>query len=357
MKILVTGALGFIGSNLVPKLLSQGHQVIGIDSLVNPSINPTDRIKASAGSKWEHFKFFNTDIRATKEIKNLIFYEKAEALIHLAALGSVQRSFADPYETTSTNEGGFVAVVKLCSEVGIKRLVFASSSSVYGDHPTAHRREGYEGQPLSPYALSKVMNEKFARLFCPMAEINYAGLRFFNVYGPGQRPDSPYSSVIPRFINEPKPEVYGDGLQTRDFTYIEDVCDAVIAALNLTANRDAAILNVGTGKPTSLLKLLDLTSGPGNPITKKPDRKGDVKDSFADTSKAAEILGWEAKVSVEEGIKLTKTYYDKLYNRKVKPNGKEAKDKALPAESSQEKKPVKTPKAPEGKKTTKEAGR
>ncbi len=307
MTILVTGALGFIGSNLTINLLQQGHKVIGFDNFANISINPTDRIKAQAGKNWENFKFYRCDVRDLTQMLSICANESIDAIVHLAAIGSVPRSFDSPIATVHTNEMGFVSVCELAMNLNVKRLVFASSSSVYGDSNSQIRKEGEEGRPLSPYALSKLMNEAFANIWLRAAGINFVGLRFFNVYGPGQLPDSVYSAVIPKFINEKNPQVYGDGKTIRDFTYVGDVCLAIRAALIATQTK-SAIVNVGTGIGTSLNHLLDLLQKREVATYNKP-RIGDVKYSVADLLKCANEIGFVAMTKIDDGMKKTIAYY------------------------------------------------
>lgn len=305
MRILVTGCMGFIGSHVVPHLLNQGHAVIGFDNLVNPSIRPTDRMKQAAGKTWERFSFYKGDILNTIELYKVMTSYRVGAVVHLAALGSVPRSFSDPHSVTMTNVNGFVSVMTAMSSLGIERLVYASSSSVYGDDSSGFRIEGIEGKVLSPYAISKKANEDFARVWGGRQKINSVGLRFFNVYGPGQLVDSDFSAVIPRFINKPA-ALYGDGGTIRDFTFVGDVARAIELSLAYTEEK-SAVLNVGTGNGTSLKELLTLL---GKTAVQLPERLGDVRLSIASTALAEATIGFKAETEITKGLAVTKAFYE-----------------------------------------------
>lgn len=309
MKILVTGGMGFIGSNLCSYLLNEGHEVIVFDSLVNPSINPTDRIKEQSGQNWANFKFYKVDIRDLNSMSSICANEKPEAIVHLAALGSIPRSYAHPDEVMQVNVNGFVNVMMLATMLNCNRVVFASSSSVYGDHPSKFRVEDNIGEPLNPYALSKRMNEQFAKIWCKNIKLKYVGLRFFNVYGIGQLPNSPYSAVIPRFINAQEAVIYGDGKTTRDFTYVEDVCEAI--NLSLKTDKTNEIYNVGTGQETSLEALALALNKPIKHIEERP---ADIKHSVAAPYKAQLFLKFTASYDIETGLEKTVKYYESLKN-------------------------------------------
>lgn len=306
MKILVTGCMGFIGSNVVPSLLNSGHDVVGLDNLFQPSIRPTDRMKEISKGRWDAFKFYKGDIREHGVLETVFAHEGIDAVVHLAAVGSVPRSFSNPGLTTSVNIGGFVNVLTMAARFQVPRFVYASSSSVYGDSHRLMKTEGEEGNTLSPYALSKKMNEEFARIWAPAAHVNTVGLRFFNVYGPGQLPDSPYSAVIPRFITAP-PVVHGDGSTTRDFTFVGDVARAIEFSLAY-ADKASTVVNVGTGVGTSLKKLLVYLE---KTAKHQPERVGDIHYSIASVVKAKTEIGFEAETKIEDGIKITRAFYEK----------------------------------------------
>lgn len=321
MTILLTGALGFIGSNLAADLLNAGHSVLAFDNLSKPSINPTDRIKERSGANWINFKFYRADCTDFNNMSSIIAgnYE-IDAIIHLAAVGSVPASFYHPIRTMHNNVMGFANIIELVRTFSIPKFIFASSSSVYGSSFANPKKEGKEGKPLSPYALSKQNNEEMAILLCPH-DSNFVGLRFFNVYGPGQSLNGDYSAVIPRFINESNPEVYGDGKTIRDFTYVDDVSDAIIKSIDL---KRSAILNVGTGHRTSLNELLAIL-GKEDHAVYKDARPGDVKESFADTALAESVLAFRAKTDIAAGLFKTKKFYDRCSLQLIKEeNQKEA---------------------------------
>lgn len=308
--ILVTGALGFIGSNLVPKLLKSGFKVIGIDNLTNAGHDSTTRMKREAGEKlWPNFNFYKLDVRDFDVIKTVTINHQPEAIIHLAAVGSVPRSFADPLNTIKNNDVGFVSIMQLAASIGIEKVVYASSSSVYGSNNDPLRNERHVGHALSPYALSKQMNEMFATIWGPQTGIETTGLRFFNVYGPGQKADSAYSAVIPRFICEKNPRVNGDGSIVRDFTYVVDVCEAIMRALYTF--RKSFVVNVGTGNPVDLNYLLSLLNKQKSAVY-VDSRPGDVKSSIADTALSEKLLNWKARYHIGDGLMETIAYYKSI---------------------------------------------
>lgn len=308
MKILVTGALGFIGSNLCSHLLNAGHEIVGFDNGFNPSITPIDRIKQKSGNSFANFKFYQVDIRDLSTMKTICANEKPDYIIHLAAVGSVPRSFADPITTMDVNVKGFASVLSLATLMRVKRIIFASSSSVYGSSPSRVENNGNE-HPLSPYALSKQMNEDFAAIWCHGINLSYVGLRFFNVYGEGQLIDSPYSAVIPRFINSQEITIYGDGETTRDFTHVEDVCEAI--ELSLSSPNSNELYNVCTGSGTSLKRLGSLC-GTRKKISFVDARPNDIKESIGSPFKAEVWLKFKAAIGIEEGIARTIKYYESL---------------------------------------------
>ena len=306
MRIVLTGCLGFIGSNLVPFLLKAGHTVVGIDNRVNAGEDSIERIHLNTPEKYlNKFSYFSRDIIDRDGMLDTIT-GTVDAVIHLAAWGSVPRSFASPLKYALNNEAGFVSVMEAAREWGALKVIFASSSSVYGDNAEEIKREGQEGQPLSPYALSKKTNETFANIWGPRQDLITVGLRFFNVYGPGQRAKSFYSAVIPKFINEETPSVFGDGETTRDFTYVDDVCDAIMLALDC---EESTTVNVGAGGKTSLNDLLDLL-GKRDAAIYLSARKSDAPQSRACTVKAEKVLGFRARVSFKEGLEKARAYYE-----------------------------------------------
>lgn len=308
MNILLTGAMGFIGSNLAIDLLNAGHNILALDNLSKPSINPTDRIKSATKDNWWNFKFYKCDISDAQHTSSIIAaHGNIDAIIHLAATGSVPLSFHNPMVTMQNNVMGFTSMLDICRSFKIKKFIYASSSSVYGDSKINPRKEGSEGFCLSPYSLSKEMNEKLAILLTPNDTVSI-GLRFFNVYGPGQPLYGSYSAVIPRFITEEKPQVYGNGENKRDFTFVGDVSSAIMKCLD---HNKSTILNIGTGVKTSLNQLLDLLKKK-DVAEYKEQRVGDVVESFADISLANKMINYKPFVNLELGLKITKEYYDAI---------------------------------------------
>ncbi len=311
MTILVTGALGFIGSNLVPKLLNQGHSVIGFDNLSNVNPDATSRMKKEAGDNWSKFEFFKMDIREFDSMHAICTKFDIRTIIHLAAMGSVPRSFLKPADYVDVNEKGFVNICRLASHLAITRIVYASSSSVYG-HQT-DKCEDKPCDPASPYAVGKMQNELFAKTWAMHTAIQMIGLRFFNVYGPGQSALSEYSAVIPRFICNPSPIVNGDGYIERDFTYVDDVCEAIKLAAFDKLSLMNEVFNVGTGKKNTLKSLISIL-GKEKSVVYGDKRIGDVKSSRADTLKAMTILGFTAKISIVDGLRKTVEYFREVEN-------------------------------------------
>ncbi len=310
MKILVTGCMGFIGAHVTARLLNEGNQIIGFDNLSNPCLNPTGVIKASTKENWKNFKFYKIDIRDLSTMIAICINEGVDSIVHLAARGSVTRSFETPHETVDVNERGFANMLSLAETQNLKRIIFASSSSVYGDSPKKIKVEGEEGNPLSPYALSKQQNEKLAKVWSDKTGLEYIGLRLFNVYGPMQNPDSPYAAVIPRFCNDKEVVIYGDGETIRDFTYVSDVVQ--IVSKSIWIKNHNFIVNVGSGKETKIKDLAQKLSFNRN-IVHAEKRSGEAKESVASIEKLKSIYQ-TGTTSLDFGISETKKYYDVTRN-------------------------------------------
>lgn len=314
-SILITGGSGFIGSNLVEYLLVHGAKKVRVlDNLANgyrENITPFFNHQA--------FEFIEGDITNFETCKKAL--EGIDFVSHQAALGSVPRSLANPLATHMANASGFLNMLWAAKEVGVQRFVYASSSSVYGDSPELPKREHVTGNPLSPYAVSKMSNELYAYTFSMHYGMKIIGLRYFNVFGPRQNPDNPYAAAIPLFMkalikNQPA-FIYGDGEQSRDFTFVENAVQANIRAL-FTDHKDAfnKVYNIAVGESISLNKLLiHLMEITGNKITPvhKEERAGDVKNSLADISKAQTYLGYNPLVKVKEGLVLTVPWFKKTF--------------------------------------------
>lgn len=312
MKILVTGGAGFIGSNLAEHLLGRSGvtKVRVLDNLATGSLKNIEGLEANPA-----FEFMQGDIRDYETC--LQACEGIDLISHQAALGSVPRSINDPITTNNVNITGTLNIFTAAKEKGVKRVIYAASSSTYGDHPGLPKVEDRIGNPLSPYAITKYVNELYARVFADIYGMEFIGLRYFNVFGPRQNPQGPYAAVIPLFIksvldNEP-PVINGDGEHSRDFTFVGNAVAANECAL-FTTNAEAVnqVYNIAFGEQTSLNQLFEsIKEVAGSDLAPKygPERKGDVKHSLADISKARTLLGYEPPVSVKEGLKIAFEWY------------------------------------------------
>lgn len=311
-KVVLTGGAGFIGSNLVKALLEDNRvtKLLVIDNLSNGS-------KENIKEFLEHpkFEFVKEDIRNFENINEL--FQGYHLVCHQAALGSVPRSISDPITTNEVNVTGTLNVFKACVENNIRRVVLACSSSTYGDSKQLPKIESKIGNPLSPYAVTKYVNELYADVFQKVYGLEYIGLRYFNIFGPKQSPNNPYAAVIPIFckalLNEESPNINGDGKTSRDFTFVENAVQANLLAL-FTNNNDAVnnIYNVACGDQTTLTDLVKIiTSILGKKIEAnyRAKRVGDVDHSLADISKITKKLGYSPKVKITEGLKKTLEWY------------------------------------------------
>jgi UDP-N-acetylglucosamine 4-epimerase len=311
-SFLITGGAGFIGSNLVEYLLryDAGHVRV-LDNLSNGYY---ENIKDFKGFK--NFEFIEGDIRDFDTCKKAI--EGINYISHQAALGSVPRSIADPITSNNVNISGFMNMLTAAKESNtLKRFVYAASSSTYGDSPSLPKIEGIEGKPLSPYAVTKLVNELYADIFSKTYGLHSIGLRYFNVFGPKQSPTNAYAAVIPKFITsalrQTSPVIFGDGETSRDFTFIENVVQANIKALlNYTEIQNHEVLNIAFGDRTSLNKLWSLIVKYLKCESLIPnyndERVGDVKHSLANISKAKKFINYSPLFDVEKGLKITIEY-------------------------------------------------
>jgi UDP-glucose 4-epimerase len=301
---LVTGGAGFIGSHLVERLLALGHRVRVVDNL------STGRLENLNGVMSE-IEFLRADLRDAVACGQAV--QGAELVFHLAALPSVPRSLKDPWGSHDANVNGTVRLLIACTEAGVRRLVYSSSSSAYGDTPALPKDESAEPLPRSPYAAAKLAGEQYVLAFARSGSLEGVALRYFNVFGPRQDPDSPYAAVIPMFLaaaREGRPAiVYGDGSQTRDFTYVANVVEAnVLAAAAPASQASGTVVNVGAGQRTSLLELLELIGevvGKRVAYTCEPRRAGDVRDSLAGLERAQRAIGYRPQVTLQEGLRRT----------------------------------------------------
>jgi nucleoside-diphosphate-sugar epimerase len=309
-KVLVTGGAGFIGSHLVDALLSRGATVRVMDNLSN---GKRENLAHCAGQ----VEFLEADIRDAAACRDAV--RDVEYVFHQAALGSVPRSMKDPSTSIAVNVSGTANVFAAARDAGAKRVVYASSSSVYGDSRRLPKREGEEGKPLSPYALSKAMNEELADVFRRVDGMELVGLRYFNVYGPRQDPDGPYAAVIPRFfkacLSGEAPVIYGDGEQSRDFTYVSDAVAANICGAEAGADACGAAYNVAGGRQTSvndLARAVRNAVGGGPEPRYEPPRKGDVLHSAADLSLSRRSLAYAPTVELPDGLGRSLEHYRRV---------------------------------------------
>ena len=312
MHILVTGGAGFIGSNLVEALLND-KRVTRVRVLDNLATGSKNNISEFIGNS--RFEFMEGDIRDYTTC--LAACEGVQLISHQAALGSVPRSINDPLTTNNVNITGTLNIFNAAKEKAVKRVVYAASSSTYGDHPGLPKVEDRIGNPLSPYAVTKYVNELYARVYASLYGIELIGLRYFNIFGPRQNPAGPYAAVIPLFaealLKDEPPTINGDGNHSRDFTYVDNAVQANILSL-FTENREAVnqVYNIACGEQTSLNELFNsLRKEAGSDIEPVygPERKGDVKNSLADITRARTLLGYAPLVSVNDGLKKTFAWY------------------------------------------------
>ena len=313
-KWLVTGAAGFIGSHLVETLLGLNQYVVGLDNFSTGHTHNVDTVKQQLPSEQRRrFRFIEGDITDAATCSRAC--RQVDYVLHQAALGSVPRSFADPLATHLANTTGFIQVLEAAKKSNVSRVVYASSSSVYGDAKGLPKCEGIEGTPLSPYAVSKAVDEMYARVFNDGYGQQLIGLRYFNVFGPRQDPDGPYAAVIPRWIQallkDQTSEIYGDGKTSRDFCYVANAVQANLLAA--TARQiEYGVYNVAVGGRTSLNQLhrqLRKLIGTNRAPKQKPFRAGDVRHSLADISAASRDLEYLPTHTIEQGLDLTVRWY------------------------------------------------
>jgi UDP-glucose 4-epimerase len=303
---LVTGGAGFIGSHIVERLVQDGHRVRVLDNL---STGKVANLETMAGQ----IEMVLGDVGDASTVKRAM--EGVHVAFHEAALGSVPRSVEDPISTHRSNVDGTMNVLLAARDAGVRRVVYASSSSVYGETPELPKREEMPPEPLSPYALSKLVGEYYCSVFHRVYGVEAVSLRYFNIFGPRQDPNSQYSAVIPRFLTaliEGRPlVVYGDGRQTRDFTYVENVVEANLLAAE-AEGAAGGVFNIACGGRYSLMELLaklaELTGRQPSPIH-EPSRAGDVRDSQASIERTRAGLGYRVSVGFEEGLRRTVEWY------------------------------------------------
>ena len=319
---LVTGAAGFIGSNLVEALLRLGQEVVGLDNFSTGYQKNLDEIQELVSAEqWRRFRFIQADILDLDACR----YAAAgvDYVLHQAALGSVPRSLEDPLDANANNVTGFLNMLTAARDAAVRRFVYAASSSTYGDHPGLPKVEDEIGKPLSPYAVTKYVNELYAQVFASCYGFKTIGLRYFNIFGPRQDPDGAYAAVIPKWfgalLRDEQPAINGDGETSRDFCYVANAVQAnILAALSTDHEALDQVYNVAYGQRTTLNELFgfirDLAAtrhpaaGQVQPVY-RDFRPGDVRHSLADISKAANLLGYAPRYSVSEGLKLAAQWY------------------------------------------------
>ena len=317
---LVTGAAGFIGSNLVETLLNLGQDVVGLDNFATGHRRNLEEIEAAVGDEnWKRFKFIEGDIRDIDACRSAV--AGCEYVLHQAALGSVPRSIDDPANTNAVNISGFLNMLIAARDDGVSGFVYAASSSTYGDHQALPKVEDQIGNPLSPYAVTKYVNELYADVFSRTYGFKAIGLRYFNVFGPRQDPNGAYAAVIPKWVaamlNGEPVRINGDGETSRDFCFVENAIQANLLAAMAEPDAAGEVYNVAVGQRTTLNELLKAIrselEGRGVSIQSDPVygefRAGDVRHSLADVSKAHDLLGYEPTHVVAQGIELAMSWY------------------------------------------------
>ena len=307
-KCLVTGAAGFIGSHVVERLVALGHPVRAVDNLSTGD-------EANLAGVRAEIEFIRGDLCDPEVCRHAA--AGVDMVFHLAALPSVPRSLKDPWASHSANVNATMRLLGACVEAKVRRVVYSSSSSVYGDAAVLPKTESFEPLPRSPYAASKLAGEQYVLAFARAGLIEGVALRYFNVFGPRQSPHSAYAAVIPNFLQAAldgrAADLYGDGQQTRDFTYVDNVVEAnLLAASCASETANGWPVNVGAGARTSLLGLIDVirkVTGRRLAFVQHPSRSGDVRDSLASLDRAQRLLGYGPGVSLEEGLRRTWAWF------------------------------------------------
>jgi UDP-N-acetylglucosamine 4-epimerase len=307
---LITGGAGFIGSNIVEYLMTNGAgKVRVLDNFSTGSMENIDQWFSRP-----EFSLIEGDIRDLDTCRRAL--EGVDYVLHQAALGSVPRSINDPITSNEVNVSGFLNILLAARDAGVKRMVYAASSSTYGDHPGLPKEEDKIGNPLSPYAVTKYVNELYAQVFSRVYDFHTIGLRYFNVFGPKQNPRGPYAAVIPLFIesalkNE-APFINGDGTTSRDFTYVENAVQANIKACLATGIAKHEVVNIAVGDVTTLNQLwkyiCDIAGIDLQPHYRE-ERRGDVRHSLANVSKAHQLIGYQPAVTIQKGLQTTVEWY------------------------------------------------
>ena len=324
---LITGVAGFIGSNLLETLLKLDQKVVGLDNFATGHQHNLDEVQHTVStSQWENFRFIEGDIRDPKTCTQAA--EGADYILHQAALGSVPRSITDPLTTNATNITGFLNMLNAARLAEIKTFVYAASSSTYGDHPDLPKVEDKIGNPLSPYAVTKLVNELYSDAFSRVYGYRSIGLRYFNIFGKRQDPEGAYAAVIPKWvaalIHQEDVFINGDGETSRDFCFIDNAVQANILAALSNDKAKGEVYNVAVGDQTSLntlfFKIRDLLAKTHPEIADaepkyREFRAGDVRHSLADISKAKELLGYTPSHRIDEGLETALQWYVNSLNK------------------------------------------
>lgn len=314
MRVLVTGGAGFIGSNLVRRLVREGHEVRVIDNFATGHRHNLQDVRGDV-------ELIEGDLQSYERAHNAV--KGCEVVFHQAALPSVPRSVQDPLTTNAVNVTGTLNVLLCSRDEGVRRVVYASSSSAYGNSQENPRSEGQRPDPVAPYAVAKLAGEHYCQAFTQVYGIETVSLRYFNVFGPRQDPASQYSAAIPRFIAAIAaaipPVVFGDGLQTRDFTFVDNVVDANLLAMDAHVG-GPEMVNIGSGTSVTVRDLVKTIAGcmdtEVEPVF-EPKRVGDVKDSVADISRAREVLGYVPQVDLAQGLTRTVAWFSQTSDSEI----------------------------------------
>jgi UDP-glucose 4-epimerase len=305
-RVLVTGGAGFIGSNLVHALLERGDTVRVLDNFATG-------IRANLAGLEDDVEVIEGELRSYERVHNAV--RGVELVFHQGALPSVPRSIQDPLTTSAVTIEGTLNVLLAARDENVRRVVFASSSSVYGNSGTLPKAENQQPDPISPYAVAKLAAERYCVSFHRVYGLETVALRYFNVFGPRQNPHSEYAAVVPRFFTAIQEgnavTIHGDGTQSRDFTYVANVVEANVLAAD-SEGAGGTVLNVATGRQASVNELAEaIGAALGKPVEKEylPTRTGDVRDSWADVSEAKRVLGFEPRIGLEEGLRLVADAY------------------------------------------------
>lgn len=305
-RLVVTGGAGFIGSNIVDRLVAEDNEVVVIDNLLTSKANNLKDVMS-------RIKFVNGDIQDLDLLARE--FEGIDYVLHQAALASVPRSIENPIASNQNNIDGTLNVLVAARDAGVKRVVYAASSSAYGNTPTLPKHEGMAPDPLSPYAITKLVGEQYCKVFYDIYGMETVALRYFNVFGPRQDPNSQYAAVIPKFItamlNDERPVIFGDGEQSRDFTYVQNNVDANLLACT-AANAAGRMFNIACGERITLNQLVEVLSdilGKDIEPLYEEERAGDVKHSLADITLARDVLDYEPEYGFREGLVKTVEWF------------------------------------------------